>query len=212
MGYIYKIINKITSKYYIGQTIQELNDRWRHHKSPKSNCRYLKLAIQKYGIENFKFDLICICFDNDLDKYESEYIKKYNSLVPNGYNLREGGNSSRHNEETKNKISESLKNRTDIIRSKSQLGKPHTEEVKNKISKALIGIKKKPETIQKMREQRLKYKIFKIDKCTGEVLEIFNGYSEAAKSVDINKGAIWGVCNGKSKTSKGFIWKSEIIN
>jgi group I intron endonuclease len=211
MGYIYKITNKITSKYYIGQTIQDLNERWRHHRSPKSNCRYLKLAIKKYGIENFNFDLICICFDNELDKYEYEYIKKYNSLVPNGYNLREGGNNSRHNEQTKNKISESLKNRTDFIRSKPQLGKPHSEEVKNKISKALIGIKQNPESIQKRSELLTKYKIFKIDKYSGEVIEIFNGYDEAAKSVGVNKAAIWNVCNGKAKTSKDFIWKSELI-
>ena len=138
-------------------------------------------------------------------------MNKYNTLVPNGYNLREGGNSGRHHEETKRKISETLKNRTDIVRGKSQLGKPHTEEIKNKISKALIGIKHKPESIQKRRELLIKHNIFKIDKETGEVLEIFTGYPEAAKNVGVNKSAIWGVCNGKAKTSKGFIWKSEII-
>ena len=114
MGYIYKITNKNTGKMYIGQTIQDLQERWRGHRSSKSNCRYLKSAIKKYGIYNFEFKLICVCFDNDMDKFENDYIKKYNTLVPNGYNLREGGNGGRHNEETKKKISESLKNRTEL--------------------------------------------------------------------------------------------------
>lgn len=212
MGYIYKITNKQDNKLYIGQTTQDLEERWRHHKYKNSNCRYLKSAINKYGIENFEFKLICICFDNDLDKNEIYYMKKYNTLAPNGYNLREGGNRGKHNEETKKKISETLKNRTDIVRTHHQLGKPHTDEVRDKISKSLIGKKQKPESIQKRKDLLTKYNIFKIDKDTGEVLESFNGYTEAAKNVGTDKGAIWCVCNGKRKIAKGFMWKSKIIS
>jgi group I intron endonuclease len=88
-------------------------------KKKKSNFRYLSLAFKKHGVNNFKFELICISFDENLNDLEKYYIKKLNSLAPNGYNLREGGNSSRHSEETKMKISQSLKGRTDIVRSKS---------------------------------------------------------------------------------------------
>lgn len=110
---------------------------------------------------------------------EIYYINKYNSIVPNGYNLRGGGNNGgKHNEETKKKISETLKNRTDIVRNNHQLGKPHTEEEKNKISKALMGIKQRPESIQKRRELLIKHRVFKIDKETKNILEIFNGYAE----------------------------------
>lgn len=213
MGYIYKITNKITSQNYIGQTIQDLNERWRQHRSSKSNCRYLKSAFTKYGIENFDFKLICIGFDSNLNDLEIYYINKYNSISPNGYNLRLGGNSGgRHNEETKKKISETLKNRSDIVRSKHQLGKPHTEEVKNKISKSLSGRKLSSETKEKMRILNIKHRVFKMEPKTGEVLEIFNGYVDAALNVGVSKGVIWRVCNGKGKTAKGFIWKSEIIN
>ena len=210
MGYIYKITNKITKLSYIGQTILDLEDRWRRHCSQRSNCRYLKFAINKYGIESFEFKLVCICFDNDLNKYECFYMNKYNTLVPNGYNLREGGNNGRHNDETKRKISEALKNRTDIVRSKSQLGKPHTEEVKRKISQSLMGRKFSSEIKDKMSKTKIKHNVFKIDKETGEVLEIYNGYTEAANNVGISTGAIWRVCNGKAKTTHGFIWKSEL--
>jgi len=139
---IYEIKNKINGKIYIGQhSSNELGLYW-------GSGKLIKKAIDKYGIENFDFKLICIGFDDNLNDLEIYYITKYNCIVPNGYNLRSGGNNGgKHNEETKRKISETLKNRSDIIRYKSQLGKPHTEEVKNKISNSLKGIKKKSETI-----------------------------------------------------------------
>lgn len=73
MGYIYKITNEMTKHVYIGQTIN-LEDRWRSHLKVKSNCRYLKHGFEKYGIENFTFKVICICFDKDMNKFEIEYM------------------------------------------------------------------------------------------------------------------------------------------
>jgi group I intron endonuclease len=216
MGYIYRITNKITKQNYIGQTIQDLNERWKQHKSAKSNCRYLKSAFKKYGLENFDFKLICIGFDSDLNNLEIYYINKYNSIVPNGYNLRLGGNSGgKHNEETKIKISETLKKtlkNPNIVRIKNQLGKPHTEEIKNKISNSLKGRKLKPESIQKRIQSVIMYKIFKIDIQTGAIIQEFNGYSEAAKSIGVKKGSIWKACNGIIKSCRDFIWKSQLKN
>jgi group I intron endonuclease len=90
MGYIYKITNKTDGKIYVGQTIQPLDERFRQHRKKGSNCRYLKRAFEKYGFDNFVFEMICICFDDDLDKFEIQYMAKFNSIVPNGYNLRAG--------------------------------------------------------------------------------------------------------------------------
>lgn len=106
------IMNKTDNKMYVGQTIRELETRWKDHLKNNSNCRYLKHAIKKYGVDNFAFKLVCITFDNKLDDMEIQYIEKYNCLAPNGYNLRKGGNSGRHHTETKQKIAETLlKNR-----------------------------------------------------------------------------------------------------
>lgn len=204
MGYIYKIINKIDGKIYIGQTRVDLKERWRQHKKISSNCRYLKNAIQKYGFENFEFKLILICFDEDLDKNETYYIQKNNTIVPNGYNLRYGGNSSSHNEETKKKISESLKGRTDIIYNKSNLGKSHSDEIKLKISNSLKGKKKSKESVEK----RIKFKIFQIDK-EGVIIDSFRGYNAASEKTGFFKLGIMNVCNGKRITSNGFFWKKE---
>lgn len=114
MGYIYKITNTKNNKCYIGVTIKENpNERWCAHKSNIRNnrgCPLLMAAFKKHGEEAFKFEVLIICFDDDVYYYEEEYIKKYNSASPNGYNVAEGGKSGRnflgktHSEETKKKI------------------------------------------------------------------------------------------------------------
>jgi group I intron endonuclease len=71
--------------------------------------RCILSAYQKYGIHNFDFKIICICFDDDCNELEEFYIKKFNTLVPNGYNLQTGGNNCKHSEETKLLMSQNRK-------------------------------------------------------------------------------------------------------
>lgn len=120
MGYIYKITNIISNKYYIGET-KKSNPllRWNEHKSKIQKgigCPALQDAVKKYGIENFNFEVLIICFDEDRYKYEMEYIKKYDTMAPNGYNLTPGGEGGgfygkKHSQKTINKISNFMKNR-----------------------------------------------------------------------------------------------------
>jgi len=218
MGYIYKITNKIDNKLYIGQTINDCEARWRHHISKGSNCRYLSAAIKKYGVDSFEFKLVCITFDNNLDDMEINYIKQYNSLAPNGYNLRLGGNSGKHNIETKRKISDSLKTRykNEINRAKvakPQLGKPLSEIIKKKISEVLKGRKLSQATIDKrVMVQRIKRnrKLIQLD-IDGNRINSFDSCKEAAEYVGASKSQISCCCHGRQKTSRGYIWKYESI-
>lgn len=82
---IYKIENLINHKVYIGQSIH-IEKRWQQHCQLSSDSVIAK-AIQKYGKENFSFQILEECSEQDLDKKELFYIKSYNSLVPNGYNI-----------------------------------------------------------------------------------------------------------------------------
>jgi group I intron endonuclease len=218
MGYIYKITNKIDNKLYIGQTINDCEERWRHHLSKGSNCRYLSAAIKKYGVDSFEFKLVCITFDNNLDDMEINYIKQYNCLAPNGYNLRLGGNSGRHNIETKQKISDTLKTKfkNGFIRSNPppQLGKPHNEITKKKISETLKGHKKSQTAIDKgiitLRIKRNR-KIIQFD-IEGNRLNSFDSCKEAAEYVGSSLGNISNCCLGRQqKTANGYIWKYESI-
>ena len=93
---IYKIQNLINQKVYIGQS-KNISMRWRNHRyNAKSNDESINQyplyrAINKYGIENFLFEILEECSIEDLDIREKYWIKEYNSIVPNGYNQTEGG-------------------------------------------------------------------------------------------------------------------------
>ena len=142
MGYIYRITNTINKKVYIGQTIQDdVEKRWELHRrlaKKDKGCTALKEAFKKHGIENFKFEVLIICFNDDCIAYEKDYIKKYNALVPNGYNISEGGNGGalfkgkHHTEETKNKLRESSK----AYYSNPENKKKHGDIVKKALEKS----------------------------------------------------------------------------
>ena len=125
-NYIYKITNLINGKLYIGQTNDPKN-RWSQHKTCKDN-RPLYNAMGKYGKENFVFEIIEECETLTLANIQEEWhIFCACSLVPEGYNIGLGGENKTVSEETKKKISETLK------------GHALSEETKMKISKSLIG-------------------------------------------------------------------------
>lgn len=44
-----------------------------------------------YGVDNFSFEIIEECADNQLNERESYWIQQYNCIAPNGYNMTSGG-------------------------------------------------------------------------------------------------------------------------
>lgn len=92
MGIIYKIVNKQTTKFYIGQTKRTLAARWKTHLIQLNNStKPLYNSIRKHGIENFYIEEIEQVDNHLLDNREKFWIKLYNTTVPNGYNLSSGG-------------------------------------------------------------------------------------------------------------------------
>lgn len=53
---IYSVTNTLNNKVYVGQSI-DVERRWRQHKYGKGNL-ILRNAIRKYGIDNFKFEIL----------------------------------------------------------------------------------------------------------------------------------------------------------
>jgi group I intron endonuclease len=113
--YLYRIINSINEKVYIGQTIDP-NSRWRAHRKrsaadePKQAIHH---AIKKYGNDVFEFEIIaCSINQNDADWTEEELIQQYQSLSPTGYNIETGGiKSPAMTQATKDRLSELGKQR-----------------------------------------------------------------------------------------------------
>jgi group I intron endonuclease len=147
---IYKIVNKITNKSYIGKS-NNVAKRWQQHKTfpfskgkNRNQCLKLYRAIRKYGVDNFDFSIIQE-YENseECDQAEINFIKEHQT-IQNGYNITSGGTGpsgpnhpwygKHHTEESKKKSS--------ISHTGKKLG-PASNERKKKISEALTG-KEKP--------------------------------------------------------------------
>lgn len=172
---IYKIENNINGKIYIGLTTKGLSKRIAEHIA--ENKSYIQKALNKYGLQSFTASIIDSAESREiLCEKEQHWIQHYNCKAPNGYNLTAGGdgliNPSRavrkkisktlkkkhivtegftgknHTEESKKKISETLKKTFSSSKMRKKLSKAHkgriiSEETKQKISKAKTGVKRK---------------------------------------------------------------------
>lgn len=157
MGYIYVRPNLINGKKYVGQAkdIERRNYEWNNLSRPYAG-RLINNARAKYGIEAFGFEILKECEDDELNYWETYYIKELQSKTPNGYNLTDGGEGTRgytYTEEQRKKRSEAQKGKifsdeTKKKISKSKKGKPawnkgkkdiYSEETRRKISESHIG-------------------------------------------------------------------------
>lgn len=111
---VYRIINIINNKCYIGQT-NNIKRRVRKHKNDSRIYNtILYRSIRKYGIDSFRVDVLCICDDKqELDEMEFHYIRQYKSRqFEVGYNLTDGGEGTNGyitTDEHKENISKALK-------------------------------------------------------------------------------------------------------
>ena len=137
MGIIYKTINILNNKIYIGQSVYN-NDNY------YGSGIKLKRAILKYGKENFKKEIIEECELEKLNEKEIFWIDFYKS-DQFGYNISKGSQYGwmkglKHRKDTIEKMK--------ISNSGEKNGfyhKKHTEETKQKISESL----KNSESFQK---------------------------------------------------------------
>ena len=142
---IYVLKNKKNGNLYVGQTIN-FKERMQGHKKSNNNKTIIARAINKYGWDNFEQYVFYVPEDN-LDFFEIEMIAMFNTLVPKGYNLANGGNGiGKHSEITKEKISEAFKGiplskeHCQKI-SKGNKGKKRLEKARKNISKGMTGKK-----------------------------------------------------------------------
>lgn len=92
---IYKITNNINGKFYIGQSI-DVNHRFYEHKinCGKKHNSAIDAAIQKYGVDNFSFEVLERCEESELfdkETYWSDVVFNCECYAPNGYNISRTG-------------------------------------------------------------------------------------------------------------------------
>ncbi len=139
-GVVYVITNKRDGKYYVGQTTLPLLKRWANHKADsrrlRKPCRVLGSALQKHGPDSFEIREVAKAHSKqDLDLLERRWIADLNSLVPNGYNLKPGGEGGG------SPSAETRKRMSDAQRGISKPGYPHTEDTKRRIAESQTGAK-----------------------------------------------------------------------
>lgn len=100
--FVYKITNNLNQKCYIGYDSGpvEENRRWKDHQREwkhdrkDRNPKRLYLAIRKHGIENFRYEVLCLCETlAETKQKEKEWIAYYDS-TQQGYNATLGGDGS----------------------------------------------------------------------------------------------------------------------
>jgi group I intron endonuclease len=183
---IYKITNLINGKLYVGQTVQPLRKRWFGHVSNRKRSA-ISSAIQKYGVSNFKIEAICSALSEEFaTELEIYFINILDCLVPNGYNILEGGDVSNRRGhpswnlglETPEYVKQKLSNAHKGQKAWNK-GVSMSESQKQKLSDRLKGIRRSPATEYK----KGMVSTFKGKKHTPESLQKIRDNNAASRKV-----------------------------
>lgn len=239
MAYIYVITNELNLKQYVGKTNVSLQARFNRHiiDSKRDECknRPLYRAFNKYGIENFKINLLEECPASESSNREKYWINELNTYH-SGYNATLGGEGI----QTQNykeiyeywktgKLYSEIQEKFHCTPKTIQLALneyevPVIDRViqgnKNSASKENRipyeeGMYKDYQIPEKRKERKSpnrgkpKQAVAMIDKDTEEIIQIFE--SKSAANLFLGKyktdSSITYVCQGKRKTAWGYKWK-----
>lgn len=221
VGHIYLIKNTKLDKLYVGQTLSHRKNKSKYRpfgfqgrfndhiseatcNTKKKQCTYLNNAIRLYGKDAFSVTLITTCSPLELDNLEKFYIKEYNTLYPNGYNLTIGGKTF------KNDLNiDSIQTAKNPPKKRGGC-KERTVETRAKMTKSLKEICGTPEARrEQMIRTQTQHTLKKIDKFQGVKidLDVIDSYIKTRNSKDGSKYIK--VCiEGKTTT---FVGKYEKI-
>lgn len=203
MAYIYKITNKLNQKMYIGKT-DHINPqkRWSEHKSdaknPNRNHRALYKALNKYGVENFDFEII---EETDNPEEREVYYIQYYNTYHNGYNETLGGDGTKYLDLPEQDICKYYLKCCSIPQTALFFGHDFLT-IKKVLYKNNIEILSATDATKTIRSKS----VAKLDKITEEILEIYSSVREA-ESKNGNSRHITQVCKGKRKSAAGYKWK-----
>jgi len=201
---IYSILAP-NGRIYIGKAVNIYN-RWRYHRSSASK-RQPKLfnSFQKYGVDNHIFKVEKGCPMEELNVWERFYQDKYDVL-----NREKGLNcvltpsdelTPECSDETRQKLSESLKRAYTTGKRKSNKGYTPTEETRRRISEAHTGRKRPKEMGEKIALK--KAKTYYLVNPLGEKVKIFN-LSKYCRDNQLDKSRMEKVLVGKTSHHKGW--------
>ncbi len=221
VGVIYRHLNLINGKSYIGQTINKPEYRWGKNGEGYKDSPKFWGAIQKYGWNSFEHIILESNIpQNKLNEREEYWINYYHSdLDEYGYNLTSGGYLPLSKDQLNNRMEKFKKWQKEhpdqvqkAITKMQQYWKDHPEEKKQVLKRATNASieywKNNPEKMQKnlanMRE-KAKEKTTKPVKCI-ETNIIYESAREASRQTGIIYTSIGKVCNNRQQTAGGYHW------
>lgn len=150
---IYRITNMINGKKYIGKhSTTDVYDGY------FGSGIAIKQAINKYGIDNFKKEIICYC-DNEeeLKEMEKYHIKKEGTFSK-GYNLTLGGEGILGYKHTEDSIRKASDSRKRYYEENPEMREKISEMAKERVGKLnpFYGRKLSQEHIDKLTVSRVK--------------------------------------------------------
>lgn len=198
MAYIYQITNDVNGKIYVGKTEFSINKQFKEHcrdsQKYTEEHRPLDAAMRKYGVEHFHIELL---EETDNPEERERYWIEVKGSFKNGYNPTMGGDKAKYVDyELIFRLFNQGRNLKDI--------RVITGYDCRTIQVALESISHQ-ERLKRGHEGMFKA-VAKLDKQTGEILEVFSSVREAEKRCGTNRH-ISAVCNGKRKTAGGYRWK-----
>jgi group I intron endonuclease len=158
-NHVIYMITSPSGKSYIGLT-KDYEKRMQYHQRPSSGCILIKNAIDKYGWDNLTKEILHENLTLDeANKLEEVEILERNTLSPDGYNLRTGGDSRIVSEETKERqriAQTGMKHTPERSAKKSayMTGRKRPDWVVEKVAAANRGKKHSPEHVEKMAASR----------------------------------------------------------
>lgn len=212
-GQVYRILNILNGKSYIGITKRSFKKRYPNIKWYSTASLLTRQAIEKYGIDNFEVHIIEECSVDVLEEREIHWIAFYNTFGANGYNLTSGGTYNKEvSEETKEKISKTKKGYPSHNK-----GKKMSEERKLQHSKIMKGKQpwNKGKKIGKMTKEHIQksakshYKSVICLDLEGNLIKIYESLKATIED-GFNPAQVCLVCKRKAISHRGF--KFEYIN
>lgn len=203
MPYVYKITNQINQKIYIGKTVSTIEKRWHQHireaRKERSKNRPLYQAMNKYGIENFKIEMIEECSVESLNYRECYWIEYYSSFRE-GYNATKGGDGTVY-------LDYDLIYKTYLftksVQKTSELCNCDIHSVSLVLDLYNIDRRERKSNAQ----NSVKKPVAQIDPTTKEIVAVYESIADAKKAVPNTYSHISSVCRGKRKTAGGYEWR-----
>lgn len=213
---VYKHVNKINNKMYIGITKQIPQNRWGNNgRNYKKSCPRFWSAITKYGWDNFEHLIIAENLNrDDACKLEIKLIAENKTQDKDfGYNILEGGSAPKLTEEIRHKMSLAMRGNKNGLGhkcskekakkiSEAQKGKVFSNETRLKMSIAKKGKRSQPcseEKKKKISDSHKKTPIYCV-----ETQITYKSIQSCAKILNIEATTICACCKGRIKSTHGY--------